>query len=73
MAYDTLSVYNRKSSEIKELDRVDTSLYSQESIREALVNSIVHCDYSQSAPSRIDVPEGGNSAFQFFTVEVELP
>ncbi len=57
MAYDTLSVYNRKSSEIKELDRIDTTLYSQESIREALVNSIVHCDYSQSAPSRIEITD----------------
>ena len=55
MAYDTLLLYNRRMSKFNGLERVDHLLYSTDSIREALVNSLIHCDYSQSAPSRIEV------------------
>ena len=55
MAYDTLLLYNRLMSKFNGLERVDHLLYSTDSIREALVNSLIHCDYSQSAPSRIEV------------------
>ena len=46
MAYDTL-LYNRRISKFNGLERVDHLLYSTDSIREALVNSLIHCDYSQ--------------------------
>lgn len=55
MAYDLLLLYNRRRSDFNGLDRIDRSQYSEESIREALVNGLIHCDYSQSAPSRIEI------------------
>ena len=47
MAYDTLLLYNRRISKFNGLERVDHLLYSTDGIREALVNSLIHCDYSQ--------------------------
>lgn len=45
---DYLNVYNRISSDIKGLERVDTRDYPEYALREAILNAIIHRDYNYS-------------------------
>ncbi|MCH3943350.1 MAG: putative DNA binding domain-containing protein [Atopobiaceae bacterium] len=49
-AYRYLDQLNRLESTVRGLERVDARDYPDEALREALVNSIVHRDYSTGAP-----------------------
>ena len=49
--------YNHIGSRIEGLERIDTRDYPVEAIREALLNSIVHRDYSLSSPTLISIFE----------------
>lgn len=53
--YAFLDMYNRTQSEVKGLYRTDKRDYPEEAVREALLNAIVHRDYSFSASSLINV------------------
>ena len=54
-AYGCLEYYNRTRAEFKGLYRIDRKDYPEEALREALLNSIVHRDYSFSASILISV------------------
>lgn len=45
---DYLNIYNRISSEIKGLERIDTRDYPEFALREAVLNSVIHRDYNFS-------------------------
>lgn len=47
--------YNRTSSHLEGLTRVDTRDYPDEAIREALLNAVVHRDYGLSGPTLISI------------------
>ena len=47
--------HNTLSSEIKGEYRVDTQAWSEESIREALVNALAHRDYSMNSPILVSI------------------
>lgn len=49
--------YNRTHAEVKGLHRIDTRDYPVDSVREALLNSLVHRDYSYSASTLISIFE----------------
>lgn len=53
--YDYLMLNNRTSSIIRGLDRIDSIDYPPEAIREALLNAIVHRDYSYSGSIIINI------------------
>ena len=53
--YSFLNRYNRTNSEITGLKRTDTKEYPEIAIREALLNSIVHKEYSYSSSTLISV------------------
>lgn len=53
--YSFLNRYNRTNSEITGLKRTDTREYPEIAIREALLNSIVHKEYSYSSSTLISV------------------
>ncbi len=53
--YAFLDMYNRTQAEVKGLYRTDKRDYPEEALREALLNAIVHRDYSFSASSLINV------------------
>jgi ATP-dependent DNA helicase RecG len=53
--YDYISTYNRTQATFDKLRRVDTKDYPEVSIREALLNSLVHRDYSYSASTLIRI------------------
>lgn len=54
-AYGTLLMYNHLSSELKGLYRVDRYDYPLEAVREALLNAVVHREYSFAASTLISV------------------
>ena len=54
-AYAYIDRFNRTRSEFAGLDRVDQRDYPLEAIREALLNAIVHRDYSFSSPILISI------------------
>lgn len=54
-AYDYLDRINRTRAEISGLKRVDIRDYPPEALREALLNAIVHRDYSYSASTLVSV------------------
>jgi ATP-dependent DNA helicase RecG len=56
-AYSYLMLCNQNKSEIHGLDRIDHWDYPSEAIREALLNAIVHRDYSYSGSIIINVNE----------------
>lgn len=56
-AYDYIDRYNRTRAEFSGLDRVDIRDYPPEAIREALLNAIVHRDYSFSGPTLVSIFE----------------
>jgi ATP-dependent DNA helicase RecG len=53
--YAFLDMYNKTQAEVKGLYRTDKRDYPEEAVREALLNAIVHRDYSFSASSLITV------------------
>ena len=53
--YEFIDRYNRTSSEIKGLHRLDRRDYPTEAIREALLNALVHRDYSFSDSTLISI------------------
>lgn len=54
-AFDYIDRNNRIRAEFSGLDRVDMRDYPVESIREALLNAIVHRDYAFSSPTLISI------------------
>lgn len=56
-AFDYLKLCNKTHSVIQGLERVDTPDYPEEALREALLNAIVHRDYSFSGSIIINVNE----------------
>lgn len=54
-AFDYIDRYNRTRAEFSGLDRVDMRDYPPEAIREALLNAIVHRDYSFSGATLISI------------------
>lgn len=54
-AYDYLMLNNKTVSEIHGLDRYDLQDYPPEAIREALLNAIIHRDYSYSGSIIINI------------------
>lgn len=56
-AFAYIDRFNRTRAEFSGLDRVDMRDYPVEAVREALLNAIVHCDYSFSGPTLISIFE----------------
>jgi len=56
-AVDYIDRYNRTRAEFSGLDRLDIQDYPPEAIREALLNAIVHRDYSFSSATLISIFE----------------
>jgi ATP-dependent DNA helicase RecG len=55
--YDYLNVYNRNYAEVKELIRSEKRDYPEDALREALLNALVHRDYSFSSSILISIFE----------------
>ncbi len=53
--YAFIDRYNRTSSKIEGLDRVDEREYPEEALREAILNSIVHKDYGFGSSTLLSV------------------
>ena len=53
--YEFLDLNNKTKATFSGLDRIDTRDYPEEAIREALLNAIVHRDYSFSASNLINI------------------
>ncbi len=64
-AFSYIDRYNRTRAEFSGLDRLDMRDYPPEAIREALLNAIVHRDYSFSAATLISIFE---NRIEFVTV-----
>lgn len=56
-AFEYIDRYNRTRAEFSGLDRVDMRDYPTEAVREALLNAIVHRDYSFSGSTLISIFE----------------
>ncbi len=56
-SFETINRYNRTRSHIEGLKRVDQNEYPIPAIREALLNSIIHRDYSFNASTLISIFE----------------
>lgn len=54
-AYAYIDSYNRTRAEFEGLERIDTRDYPAEALREALLNAIVHRDYSFSSSTLISI------------------
>ena len=54
-AYSYLNMNNRTSSVIKGLHRIDSREYPEDALREALLNAVVHRDYSNLASTFVNV------------------
>ena len=54
-SYEYIEKNNRIRAEFDSLHRIDTKDYPEEAVREALLNSIVHRDYSYSSPILISL------------------
>ncbi len=55
--YRFISLLNKTKATFSGLDRIDTKDYPEEAVREALLNSIVHRDYSFSGSNLINIYE----------------
>lgn len=53
--YNYISQYNRIRAEYSGLHRIDRKDYTEEALREALLNSLVHRDYSYSASTLLSI------------------
>ncbi len=56
-AYQFIDRYNRTRAEFRGLERIDCRDYPVEAVREALLNAIVHRDYSFSGSTLINIYE----------------
>ncbi len=54
-AFDYIDRYNRIRAEFQGLDRLDSRDYPVVAVREALLNAVIHRDYSFSAPTLISI------------------
>lgn len=54
-AYAYIDLHNRTRAEFSGLDRIDMRDYPPEAIREALLNALVHRDYSFASPTLISI------------------
>lgn len=55
--YQFVDLYNKTKATFSGLDRIDTRDYPEEVVREALLNSVVHRDYSFSGSNLINIYE----------------
>ncbi|MDD4296264.1 MAG: putative DNA binding domain-containing protein [Ruminiclostridium sp.] len=55
IAYEFIDLLNKTRSEFEGLDRIDYRDYPEEALREALLNSLVHRDYSFSGSTLINI------------------
>lgn len=69
-AYSYLMLNNRNNAEFKGLERVEHYSYPQESLREALLNALVHRDYAFSGSIIININE---SQIEFISLGGLLP
>lgn len=69
-SYDYLALCNRTASVFKGLERVDKPDYPEEAIREALLNALVHRDYSFSGSVIINV---NDECMEFISLGGLLP
>ena len=69
-SYDYLALCNRTASVFKGLERLDKSDYPEEAIREALLNALVHRDYSFSGSVIINV---NDACMEFISLGGLLP
>jgi len=68
--YEFLSLCNRKVSSFKGLERIEKSDYPTEALREALLNSLVHRDYSYSGSIIINI---NDSFMEFISIGGLVP
>jgi ATP-dependent DNA helicase RecG len=54
-AYSYIDQFNHTRAEFAGLNRIDKRDYPQEAIREALLNAVVHRDYSISSPTLVSI------------------
>lgn len=64
-SYAYLSLCNRTTAIFKGLERIEKSDYPEEALREALLNALVHRDYSYSGSIIINV---NNSCMEFISI-----
>lgn len=69
-SYNYLSLCNRTVAVFKGLERVEKSDYPEEALREALLNALVHRDYSYSGSIIINV---NDSCIEFISIGGLLP
>ena len=69
-SYDYLALCNRTSSSFIGLERIDEPDYPEEAIREALLNALVHRDYSFSGSIIINV---NDECMEFISIGGLLP
>ena len=69
-SYDYLALCNRTVSTFRGLERIDKQDYPEEAIREALLNAIVHKDYSFSGSIIINV---NDACMEFISIGGLLP
>ena len=68
--YSYLSLCNRRAAVFKGLERIEKSDYPEEALREALLNALVHRDYSFSGSIIINVNDAG---MEFISIGGLLP
>ena len=69
-SYAYLTLCNRKTATFKGLERIESSDYPEEALREALLNALVHRDYSYSGSVIINVNDAG---IEFISIGGLLP
>ncbi len=69
-SYAYLTLCNRTAATFKGLERVELSDYPEDALREALLNALVHRDYSYSGSIIINV---NNSCIEFISIGGLLP
>src|SRR5690606_8527918 len=52
---DKIELENRTMSQITPRERIDTRLWNQVALREAIINAIVHNDYTREVPPKFEI------------------